>query len=134
MRLDKPAPKCGRRTWATLGLLLLIAVGYLAVRLTRDRPVVRDDPVEHFKYGSTGGERTSGIPLSLWKVMPQLFANYLPGSGLQSLGFVYEKGKEFPIGSSRRNVQGIDRIFLNCAICHAGTVRDAPESEPRIIV
>src|SRR5258706_4481252 len=103
MAANKPAPTCGRRTCATLILMLLIVLGYLAVRLTRDRPVTHDDPVEHFKYGSTGGERTSGIPLSLWKVVPDLFADYLPGRGLQSLGFLYEEGREFPIGKCRRN-------------------------------
>ncbi len=129
-----PAPKHWRRAWATLGLLLVIAIGYLGARLTRDRPVTYDHPMEHFKYGSTGGERTSGIPLSLWKALPELFAQYLPGPGLQSLGFVYEDGQVFPIGTSRRNVQGIERIFFNCAICHVGTVRDTPESKPRVIV
>ncbi len=130
----EPARKCWRRTWATLGLLGVIVITYLGVRLTSDRPVTYDNLVEHFKYGSTGGERTSGIPISLWKVIPKLFAGYLPGNGLQSLGFVYEEGKEFPIGTSRRTVQGIDRIFLNCAVCHVGTVRDTAESKPRIIV
>ncbi len=129
-----PAAKCWRRMWATVLLTLLLGIGYLAVRFTEDRAVAYENAVEQFKYGSTGGERTSGIPLSLWKVMPQLFARYLPGAGLESLGFVFEKNKEFPVGTSRRNVQGIDRVFLNCAVCHAGTVRDTPESEPRIIV
>src|SRR5260370_13526113 len=129
-----PAPKHWRRAWATLGLPLVIAIGYLGGRLTRDLPITYDHPVEHFKYGSTGGERTSGIPLSLWKALPELFAQYLPGQGLQSLGFVYEDGQDFPIGTSRRNVQGIERIFFNCAICHVGTVRDTPESKPRVIV
>ena len=44
------------------------------------------------------------------------------------------RDKDLPVGVSKRNVQGIDRVFLNCAVCHVGTVRDTPESPPRIIV
>lgn len=130
----EPARKCWRRLWATAGVLLIVALIAALVRFTRDRPVTYADPVEHFKYGSTGGERASGIPISLWQVVPELFAGHLPGQGLQSLGFIFEDGKDFPVGTSRRNVQGVDRIFLNCAICHAGTVRDTPEGRPRVIV
>ena len=35
--------------------------------------------------------------------------------------------------SSRRNTQGIDRVFLNCAICHAGSVRETPAKPARFI-
>ena len=41
--------------------------------------------------------------------------------------------RDLPVGVSKRNVQGIDRVFLNCAVCHVGTVRDTPESAPRLI-
>ena len=30
---------------------------------------------------------------------------------------------------SKRHYQGIDRTFLNCAVCHASTVRDGARSE-----
>ena len=33
---------------------------------------------------------------------------------------------------SKRRHQGIDKTFLNCAVCHASTVRDAPEAKPRL--
>ena len=36
---------------------LLIGGTYLAVRLRDDEPVTYEDIREHFKYGSTGGER-----------------------------------------------------------------------------
>ncbi len=32
-----------------------------------------------------------------------------------------------------RNVRGIDVVYLNCAVCHTGTVRDKPGAEPRVI-
>ena len=130
-------------------LALLIAVGagvglYLLGRLYRDDPVVYTDPVEHFKYGSTGGERTSGFPYAVWQAMPSLFPEYLPGqkylpdTPYAPLGFLYEKDakgryKDLPVGVSRRNVQGLERVFLNCAICHTGSVRASPESAPHLI-
>jgi len=126
-------------------VVLLVAVAliavvslYLIARFTRDDPVTYTDPKEHFKYGSTGGERESGIPYWIWKVLPKMFPEYLPGEtytpGTEyvSLGFLYEPGKDLPIGVSRRNTQGIDRVFLNCAICHAGSVRETPQSPRRI--
>src|SRR5437588_6670415 len=111
---------------------------YLVARFSRDEPVTYSDPEEHFKYGSTGGERESGIPYWIWKVLPKMFPEYLPGktytSGREyaSLGFLYEPGKDLPIGVSRRNTQGLDRVFLNCAICHAGSVRETPQTPPVI--
>jgi mono/diheme cytochrome c family protein len=94
---------------------------------------------EHFKYGSTGGERDAGIPYWVWKTLPALFPEFLPdgSKGFASLGFVFDpsrpKDKDLPVGVSKRNVQGIERVFLNCAVCHVGTVRDTPASTPRII-
>jgi len=120
---------------AAISAMLLVIAGLWAwARFTSDRPVTYADAVEHFKYGSIGGERASGIPYSIWKALPELFPEYLPGPGLQSLGFIYEEGKDLPIGVSKRRVQGIDRVFLNCAICHVGSVRDTPQDKPRIIV
>jgi mono/diheme cytochrome c family protein len=118
--------------------LLVVAI-YGLFRFTRDEPVTYAGIEDHFKYGSTGGERASGIPLSMWKVLPKIFQQYLPGKydaqkPYAVFGFIYEEGKELPVGVSERNVQGLDRVFLNCAICHAGTVRDSPESKPRLIL
>ena len=38
-----------------------------------------------------------------------------------------------PVGMSMRNVRGIDLVYLNCAVCHTGTVRDAPGATPRVV-
>jgi mono/diheme cytochrome c family protein len=119
--------------------LLLVAGVYAWFRFTRDQAVTYASIEDHFKYGSTGGERGSGIPLSIWKVLPRIFPQYLPGpydaeKPYAAFGFIYEDGKELPVGVSRRNVQGVDRVFVNCAICHVGTLRDSPESKPRIIL
>ena len=131
---DRPHPCRCRRVLFIAGGVILLLIIWAAHRFTRDVPVVYENIEDHFKYGSTGGERASGIPYSIWMALPELFPEYLPGKGLQSLGFIFEPGKDLPVGVSKRNVQGIDRVFLNCAVCHVGTVRDTPASTPRIIV
>ncbi len=50
------------------------------------------------------------------------------------LGFVIEPGKDLPIGVSRRRRLGIDQVGLNCAVCHTGTVRDAPDAAAKIVL
>lgn len=130
-------------------IIVLIAGGvYLAVRLTDDEPVTYEDIEEHYKYGSTGGERGFrnqfgfGVPYWIWVALPELFPEYLPdrqrGRGYAAFGMIYEPGKDarfdLPIGMSMRRVQGIDRVYFNCAVCHTGTVRDAPGAEPRIVL
>ncbi len=62
------------------------------------------------------------------------FADKLPGEqdGWQSVGFVFEKGKKLPVGMSQRRYLGFDVVWLNCAFCHAGTVRETPQSEPKV--
>lgn len=124
----------------SLVFLAAVTVLYFVLRLTSDRAVTYDSPEEHFKYGSTGGERLSGIPYSIWKVLPRLFADSLPGGHYDptkpyaAFGFIYEDGKDLPIGVSKRKVQGIDRVFLNCAICHAGTYRESPDATRKVVL
>ena len=136
----------GRYSWLKIALFSVMVVGllvtvYLAARLTRDRPVDYTDNVLHFMYGSTGGEKMNGIPYWFWVALPELFPEYLPdkkpGRGYSSFGMIYEKGKnlryDLPVGVSMRNYRGLDLVYLNCASCHTGTVRDAPGSEPRVV-
>ena len=139
------------RWFAWFGILVVIVValgaGYVAMRLSDDTPVTYSDIHDHFKYGSTGGERGwrqqfgFGVPYWVWVALPELFPQYLPdrqaGHGYASLGMIYEDGKDprfdLPIGMSMRRVMGIDRVYFTCSVCHAGTVRDAPGG-PRTIV
>jgi len=117
-----------------LVIFLVVAGICLVLRFTSNSPVSYDNPQDRFKYGSTGGEIDSGIPYSVWKALPELFPEYLPGKGYASLGFLYEEGKDLPIGVSMRRVQGVDRVFFNCAICHAGSYRKAPSDAPQYVV
>jgi len=128
--------ECRDCRWCCRLLLMAVVVAglYLVIRLNRDRPVDYASAEDHFKYGSTGGERSAGIPLSMWNIFPDLFQKYLPGKGFESMGFIYETNRMLPIGVSERNVQGVKRVFVNCAVCHVGTVRDTPDSPRRIIV
>jgi hypothetical protein len=136
----------GCRALFTLAVAIAIVVGvYLVWLLNEDRATDYADPVEHFKYGSTGGERESGFPLWIWKALPQVCAEHLPdrgfkspgvryedGKGYAAFGMIYEKGKELPVGTSLRSVMGIERTFLNCAVCHTSTVRETPQGEPSV--
>jgi mono/diheme cytochrome c family protein len=118
--------------WAIAALILLLALG-AAIRFLPDRPVSYADPVEHFKYGSTGGERNMGFPYWLFQVLPEVCPELLPGKGYASLGFIFEPGRDLPVGMSQRRHMGIDRVFLNCAVCHAATVRTSPGAKPMLV-
>jgi len=118
-------------------LSILIIVGVLLFyRFTKDVPISYNDNVEHFKYGSIGSETSSGLPYWIWKVLPEMFPEKLPGNknGYASFGFLYEKDHDLPIGVSRRKSEGVDRVWLNCAICHTGTIRENPQATPEIHV
>src|SRR5918999_5193510 len=126
-----------RRVLSWIGLLavvlfaVVIAAGaYLLGRFSADSPVDYQSDIDHFKYGSLGSEHEFGVPYWIWRALPEVFADKLPESGWQSLGFVFEKGKDLPIGMSERRYLGFDLVWLNCAFCHAGTVRQSPASEP----
>lgn len=121
--------------FTVLSLALIAGAGlYLWARFGVDRAVEYDDREQRFKYGSTGGERASGFPFWIWQVLPRVCADKLPGSGYASLGLIYERGRDLPIGVSRRRVTGMDRVFLNCAACHTSTLRETPSSPPRIVL
>ena len=121
--------------FALIVFALALLVGALLLgRFGADTAVSYRDDVEHFKYGSLGSEHEFGIPYWIWRALPELFNDKLPGkkNGWQSVGFVFEKGKTLPVGMSQRRYLGFDVVWLNCAFCHAGTVRETPQSEPKV--
>ena len=113
-------------------LAVIVVAGWLIGRFGADTPGVYQDDVEHFKYGSLGSEHEFGVPYWIWRALPELFHDKLPqsGKGWQSVGFVFERGKDLPVGMSQRRYLGFDVVWLNCAFCHAGTVRETRQSEP----
>jgi hypothetical protein len=117
--------------WRIVGvavLLVAIVAAALTINYRRDVAESFSDPIKQFKYGSTGGDRLAGIPVGIFKALPELCRDYLPGEGWQSLGFIFEDGMDRPIGTSKRRSLGFERISLNCAACHVGTYRDTAES------
>ena len=112
-----------------------------------DHPVTYQRDDDHFKYGSLGGERGYkgqvgfGLPYWLWVAMPELFAEHLPdrnpGRGFAAFGYTYEPGRDprfhLPIGTSQRRDLGLDRVWINCGVCHTGTYRETPEGPPHIV-
>jgi hypothetical protein len=121
-----------------VAVALVLVVGGAAARfLRRDEPERFADAVEHFKYGSIGAEARSGIPLLIWDVLPTVFADLLPAragaEGWGRLGFVTEPGHDRPIGTSVRR-RPFAVVGLNCAVCHAGTVRDSAVSRARVVL
>lgn len=128
--------------------IVLIGGVYGILRYNDDEPVTYADDIEHFKYGSTGGERGwknqfgFGIPYWIWIALPEMFPEYLPdgqtGRGYSAFGMIYEDGKDprfdLPIGMSMRRSMGIDRVYFNCAVCHTGTVRSSPDAPAEIVL
>ena len=75
-----------RLTWALA--VAALAQGQL---FDRNTPELHSDIVEHFKYGSIGAEDRAGIPLWIWRVLPDLFPQYLPqrpGNGYERFGLI----------------------------------------------
>ena len=97
----------------------------------------QDDIVWHFKYGSVGTEVNVGLPYRIWRVLPEVFADKLParpGTGYEKLGFFFEPNapEGRPVGTTYK-VDRIALVGLNCATCHAGTVRETPDGPRRVI-
>jgi mono/diheme cytochrome c family protein len=127
-----------RRSWLA-GFVLFACVSSSPLGFSifdPNRPELHEDILEHFKYGSIGAEERAGIPYWIWLVLPGMFPEHLPdrpGEGYGRFGFVFEPGKQRPIGTSRRERQ-VPLVGLNCAACHTGTVRDRPGGAARVVL
>src|SRR5262249_34482068 len=111
-------------------------------------PVDYKSPLDHFKHGSIGSDSYDGIPLRIWQVLPEMFPEYLPDQGAGYLripenertcldgyatfGFVVEKDHPLPVGFSQRRVY-VERVGLNCALCHTSTIRVVEGLDPERI-
>jgi hypothetical protein len=137
----RAAVKWRRRVFLiALALLIPLSIGiYALARFLPDRAAEYANPEEHFKYGSTGGERTVGFPLRIWQALPQVCREHLPAgmpaadaTPYTAFGMIYEANRDLPIGVSKRRHLGIDRVFMNCGACHTNTVRDTPQSVAKV--
>ena len=123
-------------------ILLLLWAARFGRRFLVDRPVDYSRIEEHFKYGSIGSEPGGSLfyavggllpPYWIFKALPKICPDKLPG-GYASLGFIFESGRDLPIGVSKRQRLGFEQVGLNCAGCHSGIYRDEPNGEPHIVL
>ena len=93
----------GKIRLRTLLYVLLIVAGIALIFFVGIWPSISNgvtdyaDIDDHFKYGSIGSEPASGIPYWIWRALPVLPADKLPGKGYRSLGFIYEDGRIGPL-------------------------------------
>lgn len=130
---------------AVVALLIGIGVAVLglglcaALRLTGSATPHYAADVDHFKYGSIGSEPESGVPYDVWMALPSLYPAEFEGrNDFSAFGFIYEvdgKGRkpDLPVGVSRRQVNGVEVVWLNCATCHTGTWRGSAEDKPNVV-
>lgn len=139
-----------RRRWGLLAviiMLLLMLAGlvlallgiYFAIRLQKNSAESYDNIVLHFAHGSIGADEGSGLPYWVWQALPRLFPEQFGGrNDYSAFGFLYRKGadgkpEDLPIGISKRDYQGVDLVWFNCAVCHTGTWRSAATAEPNLV-
>src|SRR5271154_2584886 len=86
-------------------LLVLVLLGIVLAwfgwyKLLRAEPEQKwANESERFKYGSIGAEFSRGMPYWIWVVLPRVFPDLMPGpGGYKSFGFVWEEGREMPVG------------------------------------
>jgi hypothetical protein len=132
------------RVWTVSLAVVFLLITLVYWGIFAQVPTDYEDIRNHFKYGSIGSDVEQGIPYWIWDVLPEMFPEYLPEpekfqslpapertavAGYTQFGFLHEPGRELPIGFSKRRLL-VDRVGLNCAVCHVGTVRVVPGMEP----
>jgi hypothetical protein len=125
---DPPTPVervLARNRWIRCGIILLLILAAAYYLVFQNQYVVSyKDDVDHFKYGSIGSETVNGLPILVFKALPVMFREELGPTGYRRFGLLYEtEQSELPVGMSRRVVTGVERVWLNCAVCHVGTYR-----------
>jgi hypothetical protein len=118
----------------TLVLVVAITAWYKLSRELEQSDLASASEKEWFKYGSIGSEDSQGIPYWIWRILPKMFPEYLPGpGGYASLGIPWEQGKELPVGFSKKTI-GFPRVAFNCAFCHTATYRLETADLPMMVV
>jgi hypothetical protein len=142
---DRGVTRAHRIKTLVLAVVLIVfgvAVLKVAAVLRSNEPVVYDDVVEHFKYGSIGSEPGGSLmrpiggvlpPYVVFKALPAVCRDRLPG-GYASAGLIFEPGRDLPIGVSRRRRFGVEQVGFNCALCHTSTVRETPAAPKRLFL
>jgi hypothetical protein len=138
MNYNPPTPVervLARNRWIRLLVVLVLVLTALYYLIFVNQYVVayRDD-LDHFKYGSIGSEPVNGLPILVFKALAVMYPDELGPTGYRRFGMLYETEQtELPIGMSRRIVTGVERVWLNCAVCHVGTYRINLTDRPTLI-
>lgn len=119
--------------WA---LVALVGLGLGAWFLLL-RPVPQattSDPARLFNHGSIGNETAQGLPYWIWRVLPQVFPDLMPGDGdgYAAFGMMWQPGEPVPVGMAVKRLGAIDRVSPNCAFCHQGSYRLGPYDAPHL--
>ena len=130
----------GGKTSATIASLLTIGIFAWGSYRWVTEPIVPAfaSDEEYFKYGSIGNDGAAGIPYPIWVAMPEVCAKHLPRpQGYAAFGLIWERGRnpalDTPVGFSRAKA-GVERVSINCAVCHAVRARLAADAEPQVYV
>ncbi|MEX2520710.1 MAG: hypothetical protein WD969_15410 [Paracoccaceae bacterium] len=121
--------------WSIFAAILVLVAGGALCIFSPDRPVERESDLDHFYYGSIGADISGGLPVKILRVLPAAFPQHLPEGAphdLTAFGFIQEPDEPLPIGFSVRR-QIVDLTSMNCATCHTGVVREAPEAAPLVV-
>lgn len=122
---------------ATAAVVIIIAiVAYvLWYNLVRAEPDIQYAAVEdHYKYGAIGLGSDSRVPYWIWKVLPDMFPEKLPGpGGWSSLGMIIEPNHDLPVGFAHRKI-GYDSVEATCSLCHVSQMRRTATSQPELIL
>lgn len=114
-------------------LVVVLAAAYYLIFVNQYVVAYRDD-LDHFKYGSIGSEPNDGLPILVFKALAVMYRDELGPTGYRRFGLLYDTPQsELPIGMSRRFVSGVERVWLNCAVCHVGTYRIGLTDPPTFI-
>ncbi len=105
-----------------LALIVLLIPVFLLLNRTEPGS---NDPLQIFNHGSIGNATTQGLPYWIWRVLPALFPEYLPGNqdGWGSIGVYWIGGEELPVGFSKTELGPVSLVAPNCAFCHQGSYR-----------
>lgn len=118
-------------TWAIALILLALAIYWLV--FANEYVVAHNDDGAHFLHGSIGSE-TTGLPSQVLLALPAMYPERTGGADLSRFGLLYAEGDDLPIGFSRRVIDGVERGWFNCALCHVGAYRMPGDDTRHLIV
>jgi mono/diheme cytochrome c family protein len=115
-------------------IVVLIPLGWVVLFRPVAQPATHD-PLQVFDHGSIGNEASQGIPYWIWRVLPTMFPEYLPGNqdGYGAIGVYWVAGEELPVGFSKKTLGIIPRVAPNCAFCHQGSYRLHPDDPATLV-